>query len=61
MAFTGYTKKIIPQLFVENQTMTDYNPSKSIRSITRNMVVSEFIRQVVYEDIQHFSYKMKND
>ena len=36
------------------------DPSKSIKSIARNIRISEFlIKQVVHEDIQYFSYKMK--
>ncbi|CAI9715722.1 Hypothetical predicted protein [Octopus vulgaris] len=40
--------------------MIDTDPSKSIRSITRDMRVSVFLnRQVVHEDIRYSSYKMK--
>ena len=40
--------------------MIDNNPSKSIRSIVRDMGVSEFfISQVMHEDILYFSYKMR--
>ena len=43
------------------KAMNKNDPSKSIRSIAMNMGVSEFlIRQVVQEDIQYFSYKMRN-
>ena len=42
--------------------MNDYDPSKSIKSITRNMGVSEFIiSQVLHENIRYFSFKMSND
>ena len=44
----------------EIQTMVDNDSSKSIRSITKDMEVLEFlIRQVVHEDIQYFLYKMR--
>ena len=40
--------------------MIDNDPSKSIRFIVRDMEVSEFlIRQVVYEYIQYFLYRMR--
>ena len=39
--------------------MINNDPSKSIRSIARDIGVSEFlIRQVEHEDISYFSYKM---
>ena len=49
-------KKRTPKFVGEIQAMIDNNPSKLIRS----MVVSEFlIRQVVFEDIWYFLYKMR--
>ena len=45
---------------LQNLLETDIYPSKSIRSITRDMEVSEFhIRQVVHEDIRYFSYNLR--
>ena len=45
----------------ETQVIMDNNPSNSIRSIARNMGMSEFlIWQVVYEGIHYFSYKIRN-
>ena len=40
--------------------MFDNDPSKSIRSIARDMGVSEFLirQQVVHEDIRYFSYNL---
>ena len=44
----------------EIQIMTDNDSSKSIRFVSRDTGVSEFIiRQVVHEDIWYFSYKMR--
>ena len=42
--------------------MIKNNPSKSIKSIAREIGVSKIlIRQIVHEDIQYFSYKMRED
>ena len=49
--------KRTPKFVVEIQAMIDYNPSKAIRSIVRDIVVSECFE--VHEDIQHFSNKMR--
>ena len=55
-------KKRTPEFVAAIQAIIDKNPSQSIRSIARNMGVSEFlIRQVVHENIRYFSYKMRRD
>ena len=39
----------------------DDGPSKLIKSVTRDMGASEFlIKQIVHEDVQYSSYKMRN-
>ena len=53
-------KKELLKFVAEIQAMIDNDPSKPIRSIARNMEISEFlIRQVVHEDVWYFSYKMR--
>ena len=53
-------KKRALKFLGETQVMIDNDHSKSIRSLARNMGVSELlIRQVEHEDIQYFSYEMR--
>ena len=55
-------KKRTSKFVGDIQAMIDNNPNGSVRSIARDMGVSEFlIRQVVHEDICYFSYKMRKD
>ena len=35
------------------------DPTKSLRSIAKDMGLSDFVRQIVYEDIWYFSYKVR--
>ena len=54
-------KKRTPKFVGEIQATIENDPSKLIRSIFRNMEVSEFLmRPLVNENIQYFSYKMEN-
>ena len=49
-------KKRTPEVVGYIQVMIDKDPSKSIRSITRDMGVSEFlIRHLAHEDTHYFS------
>ena len=53
-------KKRAPEFVGDIQTMIDNDPSKSIRSIAKDMGWYEFlIRQVVHEDIWYFLYKIR--
>ena len=53
-------KKRIPEFVGEIQAMINNNPSKSVRSIARDMEVSEFlIALVINESIRYFSYNMR--
>ena len=48
-------RKELLDFVAEIQTVTDNDPSKSIRSIVRDMKVSDFfIKQVIYKDIKYF-------
>ena len=50
-----------PKFVNQIQIMINNNLSKSIRSIARDVGMSEFlIRQVVHKDIWYFSYKISN-
>ena len=54
-----YIKRTL-EFFGEIQTMIDNYFCKSVRSIAKDIGISEFlIRQVVHEDIQYFLYKMR--
>ena len=53
-------KKRTPDFLGEIRAMIDKDPRQFIKSISRDMEVSEFIiRQVVHEDICYFSNKMR--
>ena len=55
-------KKRTFEIVIDIQDMINDNYCQSIRSIARDMGVSEFlIQQVVHADIQYFLFKMKKD
>ena len=55
-----FDKKRTPEFVCEILTMIDSDPGNSIRSLARDMGVSEFlIRQLVHEDICYFLHKMR--
>ena len=50
-----------PEFVGEIQSIIYNDPSKSVWSIVRDMVVFEFLtRNLVHEDFRYFSYKMRN-
>ena len=57
---SDHSRKGIHKCVPECQVMIDNNPSESIRSKVRDMGKSEFlIKQVMHQDIQYFSYRMR--
>ena len=53
-------KNRTPEFVAEIQGMTDNNSSKSTRSVTKDVGVSEFLLKLVaHEDIRYFSWKMR--
>ena len=53
-------KKRIPKFIGEILVMIHNDPNKSIRSIAKDMRISEFlISQIVHEEIQYFSNQMR--
>ena len=53
-------EKRTPKFIGEILAMIDNDPSKSIKSLAKDMGMSELlIKQVVHEDIRYFSYKMR--
>ena len=55
-----FDKKRTPEFVTEIQAIIDNDLNKSTRSIAIDIGISEFlIRQVVYEGIRYFSFKMR--
>ena len=56
---SDHSNKKRTEFLSEIQAMIDSDPIKSIRSIAMDIGVSEFLRNIVHEDIQYFSYRIK--